>query len=103
MHVLCTCYARVMRVLCTFYACVMHMSHGVFQINLWSVHMDPQLFPEPNTFQPERFLDQDGNFVKHEAVIPFGIGESVWEPCICYTEQIMGIVVATFALLSTCL
>ncbi|XP_066279286.1 cytochrome P450 2U1-like isoform X2 [Branchiostoma lanceolatum] len=40
-------------------------------VNLWSVHMDPQLFPEPNQFQPERFLDHDGNFVKHEALIPF--------------------------------
>ncbi|XP_035658632.1 cytochrome P450 2U1-like [Branchiostoma floridae] len=52
-------------------------------INLWSVHMDPQLFPDPNTFQPERFLDQDGNFVKHEAVIPFGIGHRV-----CLGEQL---------------
>ncbi|XP_078580388.1 cytochrome P450 2U1-like [Branchiostoma floridae x Branchiostoma japonicum] len=52
-------------------------------VNLWSVHMDPQLFPEPNTFQPERFLDQDGNFVKHEAVIPFGIGHRV-----CLGEQL---------------
>ncbi|XP_035685604.1 cytochrome P450 2U1-like, partial [Branchiostoma floridae] len=46
---------------------------GSLLVNLWSVHMDPQLFPEPNTFQPERFLDQDGNFVKHEALIPFSM------------------------------
>eukprot|EP00058_Branchiostoma_floridae_P009186 XP_002594674.1 hypothetical protein BRAFLDRAFT_271642 [Branchiostoma floridae] len=52
-------------------------------VNLWSVHMDPQLFPDPNTFRPERFLDQDGNFVKHEAVIPFGIG-----PRVCLGEQL---------------
>ncbi|XP_066270896.1 cytochrome P450 2D4-like [Branchiostoma lanceolatum] len=52
-------------------------------VNLWSVHMDPKLFPEPNQFQPERFLDQDGNFVKHEALIPFGIGHRV-----CLGEQL---------------
>ncbi|XP_035658624.1 cytochrome P450 2U1-like [Branchiostoma floridae] len=52
-------------------------------INLWSVHMDPQLFPETNTFRPERFLDQDGNFVKHEALVPFGIGHRV-----CLGEQL---------------
>ncbi|XP_066299833.1 cytochrome P450 2D4-like isoform X1 [Branchiostoma lanceolatum] len=52
-------------------------------VNLWSVHMDPQLFPEPNQFQPERFLDPDGTFVKHEALIPFGIGHRV-----CLGEQL---------------
>eukprot|EP00058_Branchiostoma_floridae_P017178 XP_002602666.1 hypothetical protein BRAFLDRAFT_72966 [Branchiostoma floridae] len=47
---------------------------AIIMANLWSVHMDPKLFPEPNTFQPERFLDQDGNFVKHEALVPFSMG-----------------------------
>ncbi|XP_066289124.1 cytochrome P450 2D4-like [Branchiostoma lanceolatum] len=52
-------------------------------VNLLSVHMDPQLFPEPDKFQPERFLDPDGNFVQHEALIPFGIGYRV-----CLGEQL---------------
>ncbi|XP_066287451.1 cytochrome P450 2U1-like [Branchiostoma lanceolatum] len=50
---------------------------AAIMVNLWSVHMDPQLFPEPNKFQPERFLDLDGNFVKHEAIIPFSTGHRV--------------------------
>ncbi|XP_066275401.1 cytochrome P450 2D26-like [Branchiostoma lanceolatum] len=45
--------------------------------NIWSVHMNPQLFPEPRNFNPDRFLDQDGNFVKHEALIPFSVGPRV--------------------------
>ncbi|XP_035687382.1 cytochrome P450 2U1-like [Branchiostoma floridae] len=56
---------------------------GRILINLWSVHMDPQLFPEPNTFQPERFLDKNGNFVKHEALIPFSMGHRI-----CLGEQL---------------
>ncbi|XP_066285435.1 cytochrome P450 2D4-like [Branchiostoma lanceolatum] len=56
---------------------------AMIMVNLWSVHMDPQLFPEPNKFRPERFLDQDGNFVKHEAVIPFSVGHRI-----CLGEQL---------------
>ncbi|XP_078576599.1 cytochrome P450 2U1-like [Branchiostoma floridae x Branchiostoma japonicum] len=52
-------------------------------VNLWSVHMDPLLFPEPDTFQPERFLDEVGNFVPHEALIPFGVGHRM-----CLGEQL---------------
>ncbi|XP_019642651.1 PREDICTED: cytochrome P450 2U1-like [Branchiostoma belcheri] len=52
-------------------------------VNLWSVHMDPELFPEPGSFRPERFLDQDGNFAKHEALIPFSIGHRI-----CLGEQL---------------
>ncbi|XP_078670784.1 cytochrome P450 2U1-like isoform X4 [Branchiostoma floridae x Branchiostoma belcheri] len=52
-------------------------------VNLWSVHMDPQLFPEPDKFNPDRFLDRHGNFVKHEALIPFSVG-----PRVCLGEQL---------------
>ncbi|XP_078670781.1 cytochrome P450 2U1-like isoform X2 [Branchiostoma floridae x Branchiostoma belcheri] len=51
--------------------------------NIWSVHMDPQLFPEPDKFNPDRFLDRHGNFVKHEALIPFSVG-----PRVCLGEQL---------------
>ncbi|XP_019640068.1 PREDICTED: cytochrome P450 2U1-like [Branchiostoma belcheri] len=52
-------------------------------VNLWSVHMDPQLFPEPDKFNPDRFLDRHGNFFKHEALIPFSVG-----PRVCLGEQL---------------
>ena len=32
------------------------------------------LMKEPHTFNPSRFLDDQGNFVRNERVIPFGIG-----------------------------
>jgi cytochrome P450 len=43
--------------------------------NLWAVHHDEKLFPDPFTFRPERFINERGQFVKHEAVIPFSLGK----------------------------
>lgn len=44
--------------------------------NLWAVHNDPNLWPEPHKFNPHRFLNADGSIVKlkPEHFIPFGIG-----------------------------
>jgi len=43
--------------------------------NLWAVHHDESIFPDPHSFRPERFINEKGAFVKHEAVIPFAIGK----------------------------
>ncbi len=37
--------------------------------------MDPENFPSPDVFDPERYLTQDGQFQPHPKVIPFGIGK----------------------------
>lgn len=42
--------------------------------NLWSVHRDPALWEDPDTFKPERFLDDEGKLLRKEFYIPFGIG-----------------------------
>ncbi|KAK8744997.1 hypothetical protein OTU49_000395 [Cherax quadricarinatus] len=42
--------------------------------NLYSVHMDPGYWGDPETFRPERFINPDGSFRKDERVIPFGKG-----------------------------
>lgn len=44
--------------------------------NLWSVHRDPALWDDPDRFNPERFLDDNGKLLKKECFIPFGIGTS---------------------------
>jgi cytochrome P450 len=31
--------------------------------NAWAIHQDPALYPEPELFKPERFLDKQNNFV----------------------------------------
>ena len=42
--------------------------------NLWAVHNNPNYWPEPDKFIPERHLDEGGKFVKSNKVIPFSIG-----------------------------
>ncbi|XP_006825849.1 cytochrome P450 2B1-like [Saccoglossus kowalevskii] len=51
--------------------------------NLWSVLYDPTLWPNPDRFDPGRFLDSDGNFYRPDAFIPFGSGSRV-----CLGEQL---------------
>ena len=42
--------------------------------NLYSAVMDPKHWIEPNKFNPSRFIDKQGNLVKHDPLIPFSIG-----------------------------
>ncbi|XP_067153122.1 cytochrome P450 2U1 [Apteryx mantelli] len=51
--------------------------------NLWSVHRDPNIWEKPDDFQPTRFLDENGELIKKEAFIPFGMGKRV-----CMGEQL---------------
>lgn len=47
---------------------------GIFP-SLISVMYDPNHFPDPHNFQPERFLDSNGKFKNNDHVIPFGVGK----------------------------
>nr|ARO89866.1 cytochrome P450 Cyp2u1 [Andrias davidianus] len=51
--------------------------------NLWAVHRDPNIWEKPNDFNPRRFLDENGQVLKKDAFIPFGIGRRV-----CMGEQL---------------
>ncbi|XP_072036984.1 cytochrome P450 2U1-like [Amphiura filiformis] len=45
--------------------------------NLWAVHRDPDLWPEPWKFKPERFLDDNGQVVNRDELIPFSTGRRI--------------------------
>ncbi|XP_019631181.1 PREDICTED: cytochrome P450 2U1-like [Branchiostoma belcheri] len=52
--------------------------------NLYSLHMDPVYWPDPDRFDPERFLDAEGNVInKPESFMPFGGGRRT-----CLAEQL---------------
>ena len=45
-------------------------------INTFAIHSDPELFPEPQKFKPERFLSVDGKkFIRDDNLIGFGYGK----------------------------
>ena len=53
--------------------------------NLWSIFRDPKVFPEPERFNPGRFMkDENENVAKPDELIPFGIG-SYMILCIAYS------------------
>ena len=39
-----------------------------------AVHKDPELFPNPDEFKPERFINKEGKVINCEALMPFGKG-----------------------------
>ncbi|KAM7275295.1 hypothetical protein ACFE04_017161 [Oxalis oulophora] len=44
-------------------------------INAWAIQMDPILWPEPDKFKPERFLDCNVDFTGNDfTLLPFGSG-----------------------------
>ncbi|CAG5856513.1 unnamed protein product, partial [Menidia menidia] len=42
--------------------------------NIYSVHFDEKYWNDPGVFEPQRFLDSSGNFVRREAFLPFSLG-----------------------------
>ena len=57
----------------------------VWQIlsNIWAVHNDSDVWDEPEKFKPERFLDENGDFIQSKDIIPFSIG-----PRYCLGEKL---------------
>lgn len=41
---------------------------------LYAVHMDPELWGDPEAFRPSRFIAENGTVSKPEYFMPFGVG-----------------------------
>jgi len=44
-------------------------------VNLWSAHMDPLIWKDPDVFRPERFLDDKMNVINQDLMIAFSLGK----------------------------
>ena len=44
-------------------------------LGIYNIHRSPIYWQDPDVFYPERWLSQDGKFVKNENLFAFGIGE----------------------------
>ena len=49
----------------------------IFTSNISKFLMDPEVFSLPESFQPERFIDENGKMRKFEQFSPFGIGKRI--------------------------
>ena len=57
--------------------------------NIWGVHHDPDVWREPNQFDPSRFLDENGEVIDdNEALIPFSVGKFTC-PCDSYPLELI--------------
>lgn len=46
-------------------------------IPTWSFHHDPELFPDPENFDPERFSDENKHNIVPYSYMPFGEGPRI--------------------------
>ncbi|XP_075941100.1 cytochrome P450 17A2 [Anarhichas minor] len=52
-------------------------------VNMWSIHHDPQHWDRPDLFNPDRFLDDQGQRFSPSCFLPFGAG-----PRVCVGESL---------------
>lgn len=66
-------------------------------VNLWKIHRDPRVWPEPGEFRPERFLTTHNDVDlkgKHFELMPFGSGRRVC-PGISFALQVVQFTLAS--------
>ena len=77
--------------------CEYHIPKGTrLFVNVWKLHRDPGVWPDPEEFQPERFLTTNANlnvFGQHFELIPFSSGRRSC-PRIALALQILHLTVA---------
>ncbi|XP_011069681.1 ferruginol synthase-like [Sesamum indicum] len=52
--------------------------NSVILINIWAIGRDPRIWPNPDSFEPERFLNREVDFKSHDfELTPFGAGRRI--------------------------
>ena len=46
----------------------------ILGIPVWSFHRDPEYFPDPLKFDPERFSEENKHNINPMVYMPFGVG-----------------------------
>lgn len=46
----------------------------ILQAPVWNIHHDPELWPEPWKFDPDRFAPENRSSINNMAFLPFGVG-----------------------------
>lgn len=75
---------------------VIKSGEGVF-IPIYNIHRDPENYPNPSKFDPERFSDENKDFIKQCSYMPFGLGP---RNCIGSRFALMQIKTVLFNLIS---
>ena len=52
--------------------------NAIIMSNLWGIHHDPEIWKDPETFSPERFLDGDKLKNQPQMYMPFSTGTSLF-------------------------
>lgn len=64
-------------------------------INVWAINRDPGLWTDPNSFEPERFLDKSVDFKGQDfELVPFGAGRRIC-PGLPLANRVIHTMVAT--------
>ena len=60
---------------------------NLVQVPIWSLHHDPQYWPNPEAFIPDRFLPENKDNIIPFTHMPFGMG-----PRNCIGEDTLGMI-----------
>ncbi|XP_022936846.1 isoflavone 3'-hydroxylase-like isoform X2 [Cucurbita moschata] len=61
-------------------------------VNAWAIHRDPQLWEDPTSFRPERFLNWEA--AESHKWVPFGVGRRAC-PGVALAHRVVGLTLAT--------
>lgn len=52
--------------------------NDVVWFSIYALHRDPEYYPNPDVFDPERFSDENKKNIRTGTYLPFGLGPRAW-------------------------